>query len=388
MKIIPKFRALGIFLCLSLLCSCATEKSIHTQLPSDVVMNSNAGCGGQLFVTLRLESGERVLFGVDTGAFCTVFDKSLESKLGNRVHDWNLVSWGVKEDSGVYAAPRLYLGNTQLMMTGTNILIFDCKKRSPELQGILGMDVLEHYCIQLDFAAGKLRFLDDEHADKRSWGKPFPLTNIGDGCFSIGENLAGVKGAGSLIDTGCNYDGWLTSQLFQQWTNQAILPTGDEARYPNAVLAGEHYPDFLHLHRLDGELTSSGDLHMKANGIGLHFLSRHLVTFDFPKQTMYLKRTSIGPLFPEGSTAALALLKDLKKKGQVPGWAKNDNQAYSLEAFSYPDPQSLILSLVKDGNSSIYKYTVTQISEASPWKLQKAWRTDQAGSTVEEYSLP
>ncbi len=32
------------------------------------------------------------------------------------------------------------------------------------------------------------------------------------------------------------------------------------------------------------------------NTIGLRFLARHLVTFNFPKRMMYLKRTSVGPL--------------------------------------------------------------------------------------------
>ena len=33
--------------------------------------------------------------------------------------------------------------------------------------------------------------------------------------------------------------------------------------------------------------------------IGLRFLARHMVTFNFPKAVMYLKQTSIGPLVNE-----------------------------------------------------------------------------------------
>jgi hypothetical protein len=64
--------------CLLLLCSCATESSIRPQLPADVTMNKEAGRGGHLIVTLRLENGEEIPFQVDTGAPITVFDKSLE----------------------------------------------------------------------------------------------------------------------------------------------------------------------------------------------------------------------------------------------------------------------------------------------------------------------
>src|SRR5208282_4204666 len=99
---------------------------------------------------------------------------------------------------------------------------FDFKQlathEGPPIMGILGMDVLHHYCIQLDFAAGKIRFLNDERANKENWGKPYPLTDLGDGCFLINENLVGAKGPGSLIDTGyITSDGWLTPELFQQW---------------------------------------------------------------------------------------------------------------------------------------------------------------------------
>jgi len=37
------------------------------------------------------------------------------------------------------------------------------------------------------------------------------------------------------------------------------------------------------------------------NLIGLQFLARHLVTLNFPKRMMYLKRTSVGPLTDDGS---------------------------------------------------------------------------------------
>ena len=44
--------------------------------------------------------------------------------------------------------------------------------------------------------------------------------------------------------------------------------------------------------------------------------------------------------------------------------------------------------LQKKGDSSIYHYELTRPSKTSPWKLQKAWRSDQDDHTVEEYSVP
>lgn len=382
----------GIFLCLLLLCSCTTDPSLHSRLPAAVAMNPDAGRGEALLVTLYSESGEELPFMLDTGAGGTLIDKSWEPRLGKCLGTAVSYHWGEKETNNTYAMPRLYLGNAPLP-AGGRIVAYDFKNPSfaagHPIMGVLGMDVLKHYCLQLDFAAGKILFLDEAQADKQEWGKALPLVGLhsNDPRPAVAGNLAGVKGSGSLIDTGCNYDSWLTRQLFQQWTNEIIVPQDGGARFPIATLGGETYADFLHLHGLDTDLPADGSARISANGIGLHFLSRHLVTFDFPKRTMYLKRTSVGPLLPEGSTAALALLRDLKEKGQAPGWAKDDNAAAYLEAFSFPDPQSLIITLLKNGDSSIYRYTVAWTSEDSQWKLQKAWRSDIKGNMIEEYPV-
>jgi len=95
--------------------------------------------------------------------------------------------------------------------------------------------------------------------------------------------------------TGSNDDGWLLPQVFARWTDQTRLPVGGEVRSPQGVLGGEIYRH-LALRGLDAEKLSGDDTHMQLNGIGLHFLSRYLVTFDFPHRTMYLKRPSVWSL--------------------------------------------------------------------------------------------
>jgi hypothetical protein len=58
------------------------------------------------------------------------------------------------------------------------------------------------------------------------------------------------------------------------------------------VLNGDKY-GHIDLRVLDANGISKGDLHMQFNGVGLHALSRYVVTFDFPNRTMYLKRPSV-----------------------------------------------------------------------------------------------
>jgi hypothetical protein len=50
-----------------------------------------------------------------------------------------------------------------------------------------------------------------------------------------------------------------------------------------------------------------------SDAIGLNFLARHLVTFDFPNHTLYLQRQSIGPL-PNPKLAAFKPIPDKEPK--------------------------------------------------------------------------
>ncbi len=383
------------------LCSCATQNSTCLRLPADVTMNKDAGRGGVLMVAVRLASGEKLPLVLDTGSPLTVLDKSLEPKLGRRLHAGTLWNFGVEQGVGAYAAPKLYLGGVPLQMSGTNVITFDRNKLAdhdwPSFMGFLGMDVLHHYCIQLDFAAGKMRFLDDEHADTKNWGKPFPLTDIGDGCFSIKDNLAGGEGLGSEIDTGCSSSGWLRPELFQQWTNRTSAADGG-IHSPDGVLAGETYHN-LDFRLLDAKTIASDDLHTKMNGIGLRVLAQNLVTLDFPNRTMYLKHTSDWPLVDKKTTAmvmtmaksALKFLIQLQRKGQLPGWAKNVHgrtRDFHCNHDDSPYLDSATLSILKNGDSSVYHYTVIRTSKRGVWTLQKAWQTDAKGRELQEYAVP
>ena len=261
-------------------------------------MNKGAELGKHVFVMVRVGHGDDLPFVLDTGASMTVFDESLEPQLGRRLRMMKLWRWGGEQEQGVYAAPHFYLGGTRLL-SGPVVTTSDFKSiwspAEPRIMGVIGMDVLDHYCVQLDFAAGKVRFLDADHADKSKWGRAVPLVNIGNGCLAVRENLAGVPGVGSLIDTGEPGDGWLLPEVHRQWTNQMQPPAEGEVKSPHGVLAGEKYRH-VELRGLDAPALASGDLHMQFNGVGLHALSRYVVTFDFPDRTMYLKRPSAWSL--------------------------------------------------------------------------------------------
>lgn len=304
------------------MCSCATDRPAPQRLPAEVPFNQEAGRGGLLIVTVQLESGEKLPFVVDTGASGSLLDTSLAPKLGKPTGTVQSHRWGVTQTNHVYNAPKLFLGGVALQMTGPAIIAYDCRKElpyaRPPIMGLLGMDVLEHYCIQLDFTAGKMRFLPDEPGSKTNWGRAFPIValNANDARPGVAENLLGWHGPHSLIDIGCNSDGWLMTNHFQRWTNHAVAPGAGEARAPHGYFAGEKYP-----------LVSVQRNNVESDGIGLRFFARHLVTLDFPNHTLYLARKSIGPLpNPNIKATTLPALDQL-----IADWLLEDTNAIQSE---------------------------------------------------------
>jgi hypothetical protein len=213
--------------------------------------------------------------------------------------------------------------------------------------------------------------------------------------MTIDENLTGAKGLRSIIDTGDDSDGCLTPKLFRQWTNQSTPPAHGEFRSPNGTLGGEVYHDL----NLGGLEKTNIDVHTRFNTIGINVLSENLVTLDFPERTLYLKRTSDWPLVDKKTEAAensvdqsAADFSDsLRKKGQLPGWAKNDvaeDNAVAHWTHHTNGVDVVTFDQQKKGDSSVYHYTFTRPAQSSPWKLEKVWLTDQSGKTIKKFPVP
>lgn len=362
--------------------SAAVNQMDSFGLPAETDINPDAGRGNLLFVTLRLESGEELLFAVDTGAPSTFFDKSLTSKLGRRLGRATLLHWNDKFKSDIYAAPKLYLGNTRLM-TDDHVFIWDFKQLAGQtcrpIVGILGLDCLRHYCIQLDFEAGKIRFLYPDQVNVTNPSNAYPLTYRQGLPYIHQGNLIGGADTNLMIDSGYRNDGASETGFLKRESQ------GERSRGDDSAANGQN-PGRVWFSQCDwngGTYTNLliGD---GKNILGLRFLARHLVTFDFPNQTMYLTQTRVGPLVDDEMQAATFFLNELKEKGQLPGWSQNDVGMIYLE----PYPNFEAFDGRKHDDSSSYHYQVARSSKASPWKLQKAWRTDKDGHTTEKYPVP
>ena len=374
-----KARGLGMTLSLLLVCSCAIQDPVRSQLPPPVTINKEAGRGGHLTVTVRLESGQELPFDVDTGAPVTVFNKSLEPQLGKRLGQSSINWWNGQEECHIYAAPKIYLGSTPLPIAG-KIFTSDLKRMGPHTMGVLGMDCLKHYCLQLDFAAGMMRFLSPDRVNAAELGKAFPLTVSGIDSQrpfirpTIHHGSLIGDSTSLLIDTGCNIDGLVSEGAIK----------GIAVFLPECVWEGETFTNLI---------VAAAD---HANVLGLSFLARHLVTLDFPNRMMYLKQTSAGPLAGDilmeithsDHRAILEAYESLREKDQLPGLSKNDQGTVYLEASSGAGFESVTFGFQKNGDLSTCHYKASRASKESPWKLQKAWGTDLNGHTIKEYPVP
>jgi len=247
--------------------------TIHAKLPAAVAINEGAGRGDLLIVPVRMERGDELPFVVDTGSSGTLLDESLERKLGKRVGTLSMQGWGKTTERPMYAAPPLYLGGARLI-TGSNIVTVDFKTfpsaGGRPIMGILGIDCLKHYCIQLDFEAGKMRFLKPDGINGARLGKAYPITYDEGRPWVLHNGLVEGAGAYTLVDTGYQTDGAVQDLSFENtYVSERVW---EGRRYTELVLGNGGYV------------------------LGLRFLARHLVTLDFPSGVMYLRQQSAGPL--------------------------------------------------------------------------------------------
>ncbi len=387
--IISTVRACGTILSLLFLCSCTTKPHLSditaaTELPREVSINKDAGCGSFLYVMLRMEDGEEFPFMVDTGSSATVVDQTIQQKLGKRLGTGTGFGWEGSHKVDAYAAPKFYLGDARLLM-GDKVWAGGSR--------ILGMDCLKHYCVQIDFAAGKMRILKPDQVSAGELGKAYPLIFKGNIPYIHHSGLLGGANTNLMIDMGCRTDG-----LAGKDTIKGLVQF-----LPECIWDGQTYSNLV--------VAAVG----QANVLGLNFFARHLVTLDFPKRMMYLKQTTISFLPGDNSIkisndeieAPVEFLESLQAKGQLSGLTKNDRVAICLEDYSNFDFQpaatnkvayvrsyfnshhkSATFGVSKEDDSSICHYLIARASQDSPWKLQKAWKSDPVGKTIEEFSTP
>ncbi len=102
-----------------------------------------------------------------------------------------------------------------------------------------------------------------------------------------------------------------------------------------------------------------------------------------------------------GATVPVEAVEFLGTQQSLPGLSKGDHVAFNLPESSIgPDgefqskfdagityPLTVTVDADVNGEGFLHHYQIKRISQDSPWHLKRAWRTDPAGSLVQEYPI-
>jgi hypothetical protein len=268
--------------------------------------------GGMLLLPVTIQE-KQYSFAVATTCPVTTFDTALGSPLFKAT---TTKPDGVEERTA-YKLPQAKLGRLPLEGKGPfNVMdLTRFRELSGEkFDGIVGMDFLSRHIVQIDFDKGEFLIL---RALPPNVGSPFALTYDQEGLPQIAAQVEGLEEVSLYLDTtvtGCG-SGRLSSELFAQLASRNKI---------DIVGSGLHAtPSGPRKHRIgQARKLAVGDLAVvnpvfdesSFNNLGLNFLSRFVVTFDFPNSKIYLKK---GKRYEDADDWNLSGLHVLQKMGKT-----------------------------------------------------------------------
>ena len=244
--------------------------------------------GDRLSVPIESD-GRSLIYILDTGATRTCVAKSIAAKWQPIRHE-PLHALTETVQVPIYERPEAESFAGMVLRRRTELYAQDFRSISDftgiEIDGVLGMNDLKRFVIQIDFDNGKLRIL---RSAARELGEKFRLSSKR-GCPTIDIRVNELE-IDANIDTGASSDVLLTANRFDQLVEQKQIIIGVSTQIATATGVATVSKGTLQNKMSLGSFEHSGCRVTKTqfNAVGLGYLSRFVVTFDFPHEAMYLK---------------------------------------------------------------------------------------------------
>lgn len=268
--------------------------------------------GDLLVIPVRLQS-RQCLFALDTGSGTTILDSSLRGAVGNRIGTVRMPQLAGPID--VFESPEVRVGSHRLSSSQGVILVDLSLLRTysgHDVFGILGMDFLNGEIIQVDFDAGKLRFL---RKDGRASGTPLEVTYGKDGVPHVCVSVSPGEAHPFIVDTAFlgSGSGSLDPDVLQALVSRgAAIRMGESAEVGLAGVSEVRQDTRINALTIGGyelrKLTFQG---ARPNRLGLDFLAHFVLTLDLDNDILYLSK---GTQFHRSEHCCLSGLQLVRKE--------------------------------------------------------------------------
>jgi len=235
-----------------------------------------------------LSEQKEVQFILDTGASVTIFDTSLKREGSRAIDKGRFETSAGTLLLDIYPCPRAMIGTLDLQIVPTVAFADLAPLRAAighDIMGILGVDFLGHYAVEIDFDLGTLRLWESA---PQEWvrGKQVRLSSV-HGTPYLMCALPGSRRELFSLDSGANVS-TIRKEIFDALSIESELTPfgvgsaatgGGVVHSTKAIVASLELPPFRHQNlRVDRDLR---------NAIGLAYLSRYKVQLDLPRGRAY-----------------------------------------------------------------------------------------------------
>jgi hypothetical protein len=245
---------------------------------------------GRLLTISVFVDGRSCQFAIDTGSSHSVFDPALRPAF-----DWTNREGRLngQQTYSIWKANRASIGARKVPLV-TRALCIDLEPlrtaSRQDIWGILGMDFLRPHVLQIDFDAGYGAFL---RSAAGAPGNEIQIEYDRTGSPTVAVSRSSLRPKSLLVDTGFvgvamgslstkTFDQFVRSQLFEGALGRGSHLTIDGPFEGRIGTIEEHrLAGFRHAHPIYEEGL--------ADSVGLGFLSRFKVTFDFLNGKLYLQ---------------------------------------------------------------------------------------------------